>query len=113
MSICFPESLTRKDWITLMWGFFWRNLCIGLVVLGLGVALGFILGLVIGIFLVAAGQELEPYKFLIQCLAGMIGLILGFSSYYVYIRWLLRSQIGPFRLNLIRIEAGEAGSTLC
>jgi hypothetical protein len=108
MSDCDFESLARRESITLMWGFCWRALSIGAIVFTCGAVIGFIFGFVVGMILSAVGLDVIQYKLLIQIPVGLFGLTIGFCSYYYYIRWLLRSQIGSFRLRLIRTESVQS-----
>ena len=77
------------------WGFFWRGivitlgsaLCAGL----LGGVAGFILG-------VAGLSKAAP------AVGGVLGLVSGAFFMYLFLRWLLSSSLGNFRLVLIHAQ---------
>ena len=94
MEVVDISSLPFSSKAGLCWSFFWRGL-----VIGLGSALaGGVLGFVIGFVSALAGLPIE----VIRIVGGLAGLIAGCFFLYVYVKWLLSTRLGTFRLQLVR-----------
>ena len=102
MEACDLKELKDKDWLALTWGFIWRSFLVSLLSVALGAALGFLFSLGFGKLLESMGRNVEDYRLMLQVLGVTEGLLLGFASTYFYIKWLLKSKIGGFRLQLVR-----------
>ncbi len=78
--------------VSICWGFLWRSLVIGLAAGAAGSLLGALVGLVVG----GTGEQAS-----VLVLSGLFSLVLGCISLYVYVRWLLTSRLGKYRLVLV------------
>jgi len=93
MGVVDIKSLPFSSKAGLCWSFFWRGL---VITMGSSLA-GGLLGFVIGLVFTLAGLPVE----LIQIVAGLAGLVAGCFFLYLYVKWLLSSQLGPYRLQLV------------
>ena len=98
-----PLKLSELDFASkasICWSFLWRGILatIGSMVLGfvLGAAFGFDVALVAG-----GGRAVMP---LIQIGGFFLGAACGVVCLYFYIRWLLGTRLGRFRLLLVSTE---------
>lgn len=78
------------------WGFMWRGL---LTTIGSAIS-GAIVGGIAGFFLGIFGAS----KNSIAATGFILGFLCGLVFLYVYVRWLLSSRIGSFRLLLARAD---------
>lgn len=89
------------------WSAFWRGILVTLGSMLTGGVLGGVVGGVMGFFLSLAGLQLQT----IQGLAMVVGVVLGLSAggvfLYLYIRWLLSSNLGAYRLVLVEANAAS------
>ena len=97
-------SLSAKAGIC--WSFLWRGL---LITVGSSVC-GGIAGAIVGFILGLAGADA-----VVPVIAGLLGIAVGVLFIYVWVRWLLSSRLGQFRLMLVRAEeaaqpCGEGGA---
>ena len=77
------------------WGFLWRG-----IVITLGSALcGGLFGGVAGFILGLAGLPMAG-----PTVGGVLGAICGAFFLYLFVRWLLSSRIGSFRLALVHAD---------
>ena len=104
------QTLRPDEWLRLVWGFFWRALSVTVLAAATAGAVGFVIGLLIGLVMVGIGLDVNEYGLMLNVIGGLIGLLIGFCTYYIYIRWLLKSKMGPFRLQLVRCESPDAGN---
>ncbi len=93
MGVVDISSLPFSSKAGLCWSFFWRGL---VITLGSSLA-GGLLGFVIGFVFALAGLPVE----LIQIVGGLAGLVAGCFFIYLYVKWLLSSQLGRYRLQLV------------
>ena len=93
MGVVDISSLPFSSKAGLCWSFFWRGL---VITLGSSLA-GGLLGFVIGFMFALAGLPVE----LIQIVCGLAGLVAGCFFFYLYVKWLLSSQLGRYRLQLV------------
>jgi ABC-type phosphate/phosphonate transport system permease subunit len=78
------------------WGVFWRGIAITI-----GSALvGGLLGGIAGFVLALIGAP----RVSVTVVGGGLGVIAGAFSIYVYVRWLLSTRLGSFRLVLIHAQ---------
>jgi len=80
--------------IALCWSFFWRGVVITLGSMIAGGLLGFVLGFVLALVGVSRGA--------VTAVGGLSGIVCGFGAFYFYVRWLLSSKLGAFRLQLVK-----------
>lgn len=83
------KELTTLSQAGIVWGFFWRCIATALC----GALLGGIVGFVLGISGIARSA--------IPMIGGLLGLLTGLFFFYLYVRWLLASRLGAFRLVLV------------
>jgi hypothetical protein len=95
-------SLDRSDWIRLVWGFFWRGLCLTLASSLGGLVAGFAIGFCGGLVAQAAGVAIADYGVHLRTAAALVGLAIGLGFFAIYVRWILRARFGSLRLALIR-----------
>lgn len=79
--------------IAISWSFLWRSVVVGLAAGVCSTVAGGILGFVFA--LVGMPRSSVPIA------AGLVGLLIGFLFLYVFIRWLLSSHLGRFKLVLV------------
>lgn len=81
--------------VGIIWSFFWRGIAIALGSALCGLVLGALAGLVFGIAGVVRGAPVA---------GGLLGAATGITFTYLYLRWLLASRLGKFRLLLVSAE---------
>ena len=90
------------------WSAFWRGILVTVGSMLTGGVLGGVVGGIMGFVLSLAGIQMQT----IQSLAMVVGVLLGLSAggvfLYIYIRWLLASNLGGYRLVLV--EANTASN---
>ena len=77
----------------IVWSFFWRGIATTLGSALCGALLGGIVGFALGIS--GIGRSALPL------IGGLVGLLTGLFFFYLYVRWLLASRLGHFRLVLV------------
>ena len=77
------------------WSFLWRGIAIGIGSALCGGLLGGIAGAVLGL---TGLFKAAPF------VGGLLGALCGFVFLYFYVRWLLTSRLGQFRLLLVHAE---------
>lgn len=87
------KTLPFSSKVAICWSFFWRSVA---VAIGSGVC-GAVIGGVIGFVFAALGVPRSS----VSIVGGLAGLLIGFFFFYVFVRWLLSSRLGRFRLVLI------------
>ena len=83
------------------WSFFWRGMLVTAGSMLVGALLGGILGAILGFGMAAAGLPKGSGMGLIQLAGGGVGVLSGFCFLYLYVRWLLTSRLGGYRLLLV------------
>ncbi len=99
-----PEriELSRNEWFILTWGFFWRGVCIAFLSIFSGAVVGAVLGFLVGTIMGILKVPLQYYITPLKVVSFFLGIGINFLFMFVYIKWLLSTNIGPFRLKLIR-----------
>lgn len=87
------KTLPFSSKAALTWSFFWRGLVVGIASSLVGGLLGFVLGFAMAV----ARCPIQA----IQIMCGLAGLVGGCFFLYLYVRWLLSSRLGAFRLKLV------------
>jgi hypothetical protein len=90
--------------VAICWSFFWRGSLIAIGSMLAGGVLGAVFGAVIGFGFAAAGLSLQSIKGVSQVVGGVLGLSAGLFFFYIYVRWLLGSRLGSYRLILVSAE---------
>ena len=86
------KELPFSSKASICWGFFWRGIAITIgSALGGGV-LGGLVGFILGLIGAAKGAAV---------VGGILGLFVGAFFLYLFVRWLLSSRLGNFRLVLV------------
>lgn len=88
------------------WAFFWRALVITIGSTLSGTLLGGVFGFVVGIIVSANGGTKESIVTISKIGGGTLGLFAGLFFFYLYIRWLLASKLGNYKLVLTQHEFG-------
>lgn len=86
-------SLSAKA--SICWSFFWRGIVITIASSLTGAVLGGIAGAILGLGGVSRAAPVA---------GGMLGLVAGALFVYFYVRWLLSSRLGQYRLLLVRAD---------
>jgi membrane associated rhomboid family serine protease len=86
------KTLPLSSKAAICWSFLWRSV---VVAIGSGVC-GALIGGVIGFVFAALGMPRSS----VSIVGGLAGLLTGFFL-YVFVRWLLSSRLGRFKLILI------------
>jgi hypothetical protein len=98
------ENLEISNIIKIWWGFMWRAILTTIGSMLVGGALGWLFGVITGFIgsLIDGTQEMVV---IIATAGGILGLISGIYSFYLYLRWLLTSKFGNYKLVLIDIRS--------
>lgn len=86
------------------WSFFWRGITITIGSMLLGGVLGAVFGFIFGMAGSAAGLPKHTVVNVAQGGGFILGLAAGVFFLYVYIRWLLGSRLGAYRLILVSAD---------
>jgi hypothetical protein len=89
------ETLDFGGKASLCWSFFWRGMLITIGSMLVGAILGGLAGFLIGM---VGGRSAIGFA---QWVGGALGILSGCVFLYLYIRWLLSSRLGRFRLVLV------------
>lgn len=87
------------------WSFMWRGVAITVASMMCGGIVGGIFGGVFGFGSSLAGVSVATAMPVLQVVGGIMGLMIGLFFVYVYVRWMLSSRLGKFRLILVLAEA--------
>ena len=102
VDIVATSQVSGPEWVSLIWGFFWRGVIYTVLCAIAGAIIGGIIGAVIGIGMGAVGAAASE----IRTVSGAVGFILGIGVSIVglrlYIAWLLHARYGGLRLVLVR-----------
>lgn len=93
MNILEIKELPLSSKANICWGFFWRGILVTLGSTIFGALIGGMIGFVFAI--------LGIPKSVGTVVAGIAGLISGAYFLYFYVRWLLSSRLGGFKLVLV------------
>jgi hypothetical protein len=96
--------------LAICWSFFWRGILIAIASILSGAVLGTLAGGIIGFGFAMGGLSTQSIKGASQIVGGVLGLAAGFFFLYVYIRWLLKSRLGAYRLMLVWAETAPSRS---
>lgn len=91
------KELPLPSKASICWGFFWRGISITLASTICGALIGGVLGFIFA--MLGVPQSLGTM------VSGIAGLVSGAFFLYFYVRWLLSTRLGGFRLVLV--HAGE------
>jgi hypothetical protein len=106
----FVKSLRFRDQITVVWGWAWRSLCIGVIVYIVAFVLIVFVLFLIDLVFVSVGRNVSFVRTFLFVLLGMMSLFIGFASELVLIDWLSKSRIGDFELWLLRTKVTTDGT---
>jgi hypothetical protein len=91
--------------LALCWSFFWRGFLVSVgSILAAGLA-GGLLGGLVGFVFAFAGLSRQGITGASLVIGSAVGLATAFASLYLFIRWLLGSRLGSYRL--ILVPAGD------
>lgn len=96
------DALPTWEQLTIYWGFVWRSIVIGLMTFLLGVVLSFIATVFLSLYGLATGLEsadMNAFGGIVAYLA-MAGV--GLALTWHFLRWLVQTRMGRFRLLLGR-----------
>ncbi|MGA9335406.1 MAG: hypothetical protein WBV39_14095 [Rudaea sp.] len=96
------ENLASTDRWRFVCGFFWRSLCVALISMVGGAVAGGVIGFVTALIAHAFGKSLSDVLLLIRVLGGLAGLLVGFASLWLLIRWCFRVKWFGYRLRFVR-----------
>lgn len=99
-----PIDITTLDLgrkIAICWSFLWRGVAI---TLGSMLA-GGLLGGLLGFLLAVTGMARVSGPQLVQVAGTLVGGLTGLFFMYLYVRWLLTSRLGRYRLLLVPADA--------
>jgi hypothetical protein len=106
------KNLTFEERLPLVWGWWWRQMLVGvlatIVALVPFVAIGIIVGIVAGLKGGDAQQAVQSVTSQLQIAGFIVGAVAGFLSFFSIIRWLTTVRIGSFELHIIRIAQASA-----
>jgi hypothetical protein len=98
------KTLPFRSKARICWGFFWRSIVLALGASLTGGIIGGILGGVLGVAFHFSSTTESDALHLIQIICGITGLLWGCVCFYFYIRWLLTSKLGNYRLLLVHAD---------
>ena len=96
-------SLSSKVKVT--WSFVWRGLVAAIASTLSGGIVGFIVGGFMGGFFSVNGTLSPDLIKYIQIVCGSLGVVVGVIFYYLYVKWLLTSKLGAYRLLLVAADS--------
>ncbi len=105
------NQLTKREWVRIWWGLLWRSILTTAAGLAVTMPLGFVLGVVGGMIILAFGGDLQQFKLPMQILGGGIGFVIGMGFYAIWLRWIFRARFGNLRLALLRIAVTSEPAT--
>ena len=96
------KDLGFEDQLKIMWGWFWRGLCVTAIATILAMLVGAIVGGIFGFVLALLGRDIESVKIYLQLLGGAIGFIIGFMSLLPLINWITRAEYGYYQIWIVK-----------
>ena len=110
------RSLTLEERLALVWGWWWRQMLVGLlaalVALIPFIVIGIIMGVAAGLKGVDGQRAIESAATEIQVAGFLLGAVVGFLSFSLSIRWLTTARIGSFELHIVRIAQEPGTATI-
>jgi hypothetical protein len=100
-------DLEWTEWAGIVWSFLWRNTVTTVGTVLASALLGVAAGVAVGAGVSLGGGSLASIRGPIKVLSAAVGVSAALFFYYVWIRWLLTSRIGSFRLVLVREGRGR------
>ena len=98
-------TLSRREWVSLTWSFWWKGLLICLI----GIAASYVVGIIVGFFgsmlvrsFITTSEGWFIYRNIVMGTSFLLSFSIGLLLIPVYIRWLLSAPVGRFRLVLLR-----------
>jgi hypothetical protein len=101
------SELRGGEWVSLMWGFFWRGLVYTILCAIGGALMGGLAGGVIGAIMGASGSSIEEIGRITGPVGFLLGLALGIGGLRLYLPWLLGARYGSLRLAVLRVHEGQ------
>lgn len=98
------KTLPFQSKARICWGFFWRSIVVGIGSGLSGALIGGVVGGILGVLLYLTGTSDPDGLYLIQIVSGVLGVLWGCFCFYFYIRWLLSSKLGKYRLLLVHAD---------
>lgn len=95
------ENLSVPSKLRLCWSFLWRGIATTVASGVSGVLAGMLSGAVAGLIGGLAGVPKPSVLRSAQWIGTVSGVLIGLCFFYIYIRWLLSSRLGRFRLQLV------------
>lgn len=90
--------------VQICWSFLWRALSVGLGSAIAGGILGGILGVGVAVVVHAIGMPNDVGRRFVTYSGAAIGGATGMVFFYIYVRWLLGSPLGRYRLVLLSAD---------
>jgi hypothetical protein len=94
------QELSLSAKASICWGFFWRGIVATLCSTVCGGLIGEVVGLVLGAIGIPIAIEIAIEK----VIASVLGLAVGAIALYLFLRWILASRLGSFRLVLVSAD---------
>jgi len=94
-------SFSVGRWITVWWAFAWRGL---VYVIGAGlcsVAVGGVVGFVVGLVIASMHAQAQPYLPVLRGIGAVLGVAVSVALFPLYMRLLLRARFGTCRLAFV------------
>ena len=98
------KELEIGDILKIWWGFFWRGIAIGIGSMLSGAVAGGIFGAIAGAVISIVGGGQETIIAIARLGGSVLGVVIGFYFFYLYLLWILKSRFGKYRLALIKNE---------
>ena len=98
------KALPFQSKARICWGFFWRSIVLAIGCGLSGALIGGIVGGIFGVILSLTGTSDANGLYLVHIVSGILGVLWGCFCFYFYIRWLLSSKFGKYRLLLVHAD---------
>jgi hypothetical protein len=96
------DDLRDGDKWRFVWGFFWRSLCVAVLSMAGGAIAGGVIGFISLIFARVFGKSAADALLFVRIAAGGAGLLIGFASLWLLVRWYFGAKWFGHRLRLVK-----------
>jgi len=96
------SELEFSDQFHFMWSWFWRGVCITILVSLCAMIAGGIVGAMFGIVAVILHKDIHAAMGPLRMLGFAVGLIVGFAGLFPLINWLTKATFGNYELWIVK-----------
>lgn len=102
------DALPTQDQFTVYWGFLWRSLVMSLATFLVTFVLSMIAAVFLGLIGLVSGFGSDGFSTSQKAVGVIAGIGAGLALTWHFLRWLLQSRMGRFRLLLGREDPGAS-----